>query len=141
MSILPANPARRRAEEAHLVRARLEQIDSKLDRALVEVGGQPSPTPPAFTDSDVEEVGKLLVEGRMIRLPTHARLTVRTTVEEIKSKIFGSYEVFTHTADQIHTKLLRPMTILEAMEAGLIARIASGWVWREHVYERLAANG
>jgi hypothetical protein len=141
MSILPANPARRRAEEAHLVRARLEQIDSKLDRALVEVGGQPSPTPPAFTDSDVEEVGKLLVEGRMIRLPTHARLTVRTIVEEIKSKIFGSYEVFTHTADQIHTKLLRPMTILEAMEAGLIARIASGWVWREHVYERLAANG
>ena len=141
MSILPANPARRRAEEAHLVRARLEQIDSKLARALVEVGGQPSLTPPAFTDSDVEEVGKLLVEGRMIRLPTHARLTVRTTVEEIKSKIFGSYEVFTHTADQIHTKLLRPMTILEAMEAGLIARIASGWVWREHVYERLAANG
>jgi hypothetical protein len=141
MSILPANPARRRAEEAHLVRARLEQIDSKLDRALVEVGGQPSPTPPAFTDSDVEEVGKLLVEGRMIRLPTHARLTVRTTVEEIKSKIFGSYEVFTHTADQIHTKLLRPMTVLQAMEAGLIARIASGWVWREHVYERLAANG
>jgi hypothetical protein len=100
MSILPANPARRRAEEAHLVRARLEQIDSKLDRALVEVGGQPSPTPPAFTDSDVEEVGKLLVEGRMIRLPTHARLTVRTTVEEIKSKIFGSLRCS-------HTPLIR----------------------------------
>jgi hypothetical protein len=139
--ILPANPTPRRVEEALLVRARMEAIDAKLAKLVVEGGGQPSPTPPAFTDSDVEEVGKLLVEGRMTRLPTHARLTVRTTVEEIKSKIFGSYEVFTHTADQIHTKLLRPMTILEAMEAGLIARIASGWVWREHVYERLAANG
>jgi hypothetical protein len=139
--ILPANPTRRRVEEALLVRARMEAIDAKLAKLVVEVGGQPSLTPPAFTDSDVEEVGKLLVEGRMIRLPTHARLTVRTTVEEIKSKIFGSYEVFTHTADQIHTKLLRPMTVLQAMEAGLIARIASGWVWREHVYERLAANG
>ena len=139
--ILPANPTRRRVEEALLVRARMEAIDAKLAKLVVEGGGQPSPTPPTFTDSDVEEVGKLLVEGRMIRLPTHARLTVRTTVEEIKSKIFGSYEVFTHTADQIHTKLLRPMTVLQAMEAGLIARIASGWVWREHVYERLAANG
>jgi hypothetical protein len=139
--ILPANPTRRRVEEALLVRARMEAIDAKLAKLVVEGGGQPSPTPPAFTDSDVEEVGKLLVEGRMTRLPTHARLTVRTTVEEIKSKIFGSYEVFTHTADQIHTKLLRPMTVLQAMEAGLIARIASGWVWREHVYERLAANG
>ena len=139
--ILPANPTRRRVEEALLVRARMEAIDAKLAKLVVEGGGQPSPTPPAFTDSDVEEVGKLLVEGRMTRLPTHARLTVRTTVEEIKSKIFGSYEVFTHTADQNHTKLLRPMTVLQAMEAGLIARIASGWVWREHVYERLAANG
>ena len=141
MSILPANPARRRAEEAHLVRARLEQIDSKLDRALVEVGGQPSPTPPAFTDSDVEEVGKLLVEGRMIRLPTHARLTVRTTVEEIKSKIFGNYEVFTHTADQLHTRLLRPLTVVECLEAGLIRRIERGWMWSEVAYERLASNG
>src|ERR1700679_3132824 len=139
--ILPAHPTRRRVEEALLVRAGMEAIDAKLAKLVVEGGGQPSPTPPAFTDSDVEEVGKLLVEGRMTRLPTHARLTVRTTVEEIKSKIFGSYEVFTHPADQIHTKLLRPMTVLQAMEAGLIARIASGWVWREHVYERLAANG
>jgi hypothetical protein len=120
-----ANPTVNRREE-RLLRERLAAIDEKLDKMVVEGGGQPSPTPPTFTDSDVEEVGKLLVEGRMIRLPTHARLTVRTTVEEIKSKIFGSYEVFTHTADQLHTKLLRPMTILEAMEAGLIARIASG---------------
>ena len=142
MSILSANPAVRRREGAFLVRARLEAIDAKLDKLVVMGKGVAPATPaPAFTDSDVEEVGKLLVEGRMIRLPTHARLTVRTTVEEIKSKIFGSYEVFTHTADQIHTKLLRPLTILEALEAGLIARLASGWTWREHVYERLATNG
>jgi hypothetical protein len=54
-------------------------------------------TAPAFTDADVEEVGKLLVEGR-VRLPTHARVTVITEVETIKSKVFGSSEVFTHTA-------------------------------------------
>ena len=95
---------------------------------------------PAFTDSDVEEVGRLLVEGRMTRLPVHARLTVRTTVEEVKSKIFGTSQVFTHEADQIHTKLLRPLTVLQALEAGLIRRTANGWVWSEVAYERLA-NG
>jgi hypothetical protein len=86
-------------------------------------------------------VGKLLVEGRMIRLPTHARLTVTTTVEEIKSKIFGNYEVFTHTADQLHTRLLRPLTVVECLEAGLIRRIERGWMWSEVAYERLASNG
>ena len=77
----------------------------------------------------------------MIRLPTHARLTVTTTVEEIKSKIFGNYEVFTHTADQLHTRLLRPLTVVECLEAGLIRRIERGWMWSEVAYERLASNG
>jgi hypothetical protein len=95
--------------------------------------------PPAFSDSDVEEVGRLLVEGR-IRLPCHARLTVQTSVEEVRSKIFGTSEVFTHAADQVHSKLLRPMTVREAMEAGLIARIPSGWVWSEGAYQRLSKN-
>jgi hypothetical protein len=63
---------------------------------------------------------------------------VTTTVEEVRSKVFGTYEVFTHTADQLHTRLLRPMTMIEALEAGLIGRIESGWVWRQVTYERLA---
>jgi hypothetical protein len=64
-------------------------------------------------------VGRMMVEGR-IRLPAHARLTVTTTVEEVRSKIFGTSEVFTHTADQLHAHRLRPFTVLEALEAGLI---------------------
>jgi hypothetical protein len=137
--ILPANPTRRRVEEALLVRARLEMLDAKLDK-LVEVAKAP-PTPPAFTDRDVEEVGRMMVEGK-IKLPTHARLTVTTTVEEVRHKLFNNTtEVFTHEADQLHTKLLRPLTVLEALEAGLIRRIERGWAWSEAAYERTAANG
>jgi|ERR1700733_12610535 hypothetical protein len=141
MSILSANPAVRRREEAFLVRARLEAIDAKLDKLVVMGKGVAPATPaPAFSAANIEEVGKLLVEGRMIRLPAHARLTVTTTIEEVRSKIFGTSEVFTHTADQIHTKLLRPMTILECLEAGLIRRIPNGWAWSEMTYERLSAS-
>jgi hypothetical protein len=85
-------------------------------------------------------VGRMMVEGR-IRLPAHARLTVTTTVEEVRSKIFGTSEVFTHTADQLHAHRLRPFTVLEALEAGLIRRIPSGWVWSEVAYERAVAIG
>ena len=67
-----------------------------------------------------EQSHKLLVEG-CLRLPTHARRTVTTTVEEVRSKVFGSYEVFTHTADQLHIRLLRPMTMIEALETVLSA--------------------
>jgi hypothetical protein len=138
--ILSANMTVRRKEEALRIQARLERIDAQLERALVmakEVGASPS-SPPAFTDADVEEVGRILVEGR-IKLPTHARLTVTTTIEEVRHKLFNTTtEVITHTADQLHTRLLRPMTVLEALEAGLIRRIPSGWVWSEAAYERLS---
>jgi hypothetical protein len=93
----------------------------------------------AFSPAEIAEVGRLLVEGR-IKLPTHARLTVTTTVEDLRHKLFNtSTEVITHTADQLHTKLLRPFTVLEALEAGLIRRLPSGWVWSEAAYERLAS--
>jgi hypothetical protein len=104
---------------------------------MVEVAAKAA----AFSPAEIDEVGKLLVEGR-IRLPTHARLTVITTVEEVRHKLFNTTtDVITHEADQLHTKLLRPMTVLEALEAGLIRRIPSGWAWSEAAYERLAANG
>jgi hypothetical protein len=116
----------------------LGRLEAKIDVVLVERGV--GVTAPAFTQADIEEVGRLLVEGRMIRLPVHARLTVRTSVEEVKSKIFGNSQLITHEADQIHTKLLRPLTVLESLEAGLIRRIERGWVWSEVVYERLASG-
>jgi hypothetical protein len=127
--------------EERLLRERLQDLDAKINHLVMEVASAPSAKKaPLFTDADVETVGRMLVEGR-IKLPTHARLTVTTTVEEIKSKIFGNYEVFTHTADQLHTRLLRPLTIVECLEAGLIRRIERGWMWSEVAYERLAGNG
>jgi hypothetical protein len=135
--ILSANPSVRRREEhlLMLMRARLDAIDATLDKMVVVAQAAP-----AFTDAEVEEVGRLLVEGKL-RLPTHARLTATTTIEEVRSKIFGTSEVFTHTADQLHTKLLRPLTILQALEAGVIRRTPNGWAWSEAAYERAATNG
>jgi hypothetical protein len=134
--ILSANPTVRRREEALLTRARMDRIDSQLDYLLVEVAKAPPPAP-AFSDDDVEEVGRLLVEGH-IRLPCHVRITVTTEVGEIKSREFGTTStVYTHTADQLHAHRLRPMSVREALKAGLIVRIPSGWVWSEATYRRL----
>jgi hypothetical protein len=130
---LSANASVRRREEALLIRARLEQIDSKLDHALKEVGA----TAPAFpTEADIEEVSKLLVEGRL-RLPKHARVTVTTEVEEIKDKVFGTSTIFTHTADELCCHQLQPMSIQAALEAGLLVRLGSHWLWCESAYRRL----
>jgi len=96
------------------------RIEGKVT-VLVEMGAAERPSSPAFTDSDIEEVGKLLVEGR-VRLPTHARITV-TIVEEIKSKVFGTSAVFTHTADQLCCHQLQPMSIQAAIEGGLLAKL------------------
>jgi hypothetical protein len=131
-AIISANPTVQRREERLLDRARMDRIDSQLDR-LVEVV---TPTP-AFTDADVEEVGKLLVEGR-VRLPCHVRITVTTSVGEIKSREFGTTStVYTHTADQLHAHQLRPMSIQAALEAGLLAKLGGHWIWRADVYRKL----
>jgi hypothetical protein len=133
--ILSANAAVRRREEDLRVHARLKVIDAKLGQLLAERFGGPQ-APPAFTDSDVEEVGKLLVEGR-IRLPSHARITVTTSIETVRSKVFGTCELFTHTCDQLHAHRMRPMSILSALKAGLVAKLGGQWLWRENVYRHL----
>jgi hypothetical protein len=134
--ILSANPAVRRREERLLMQARLAAIDAKLNTLVVEVGASPS-SPPAFpTDLDIEEVGKLLVEGRL-RLPSHVKITVTTEVEEIKSKVFGTSTVFTHTADQLCCHQLQPMSIRAALEADLLVRRNGSWLWSEVTYHRL----
>jgi hypothetical protein len=132
MAIHSGNATRNRKEE-RLLRERLQDLDAKVDRLVMATA-----PPPRFIDSDVDEVGRMLVEGR-IKLPPHARLTVTTSIEEVRSKVFGTYDVMTHTADQLHTKLLRPLTVLEALEAGLIRRVECGWAWSEVAYERQAS--
>jgi hypothetical protein len=113
----------------------LGRISSKVDMLVEEVAKL---APPPFTPAVVDEVGRMLVEGR-IKLPSHARLTVTTTVEKVRHKLFNTTtDVMTHEADQLHTKLLRPFTILECLEAGLIRRMPNGWTWSEVAYERLA---
>jgi hypothetical protein len=94
--ILSANPTVRRREEALVIRARLDRIDAGIDRMTVAAKAA------AFSPAEIAEVGRLLVEGR-IKLPTHARLTVTNSIEEVRSKVFGTYDVMTHTADQLHT--------------------------------------
>jgi hypothetical protein len=131
--ILSASPAVRRREEAFLDRARMERIDAQLDKL---VNMELAKAPPAFSDSDVEEVGRLLVEGRL-RLPSHVRITVITEVEEIKSKVFGTSTIFTHTADQLCCHQLRPMSIQAALDAGLLAKLGGHWIWRADVYRKL----
>jgi hypothetical protein len=128
---LPASPTSRRREEALLVQARLKALEAGIDRAL-EVVAKAA----AFTPVEIEEVSRLLVEGR-IRLPTHARLTVTTTVETIKSRVFGTSEVFTHTADQLCAHQLQPMSIQAAIEGGLLAKLGGQWRWSEATYKRL----
>jgi hypothetical protein len=133
--ILSANPAVRRREEDLRVHARLKVIDAKLGQLLAERFGG-AQAPPAFTDADVEEVGKLLVEGR-IRLPSHVKITVTTSIETIRSKVFGTSELFTHTCDQLHAHRLRPMSIISALKAGLVVKLAGTWRWNEPKYREL----
>jgi hypothetical protein len=130
--ITSSNPTVRRREEAHLIRERLRQIDEKVDQ-LARVWVEKAPL---FTDSDIEEVGKLLVEGR-VRLPKYAKVTVVTEVEERKDKIFGTSTIFTHLADQLCCHQLQPMSIQAALEAGLLVRLGSNWLWCESAYRRL----
>jgi hypothetical protein len=138
MAIHSANPTVQRREERILIQARLAQLESKVDRVLVEAGmaKEVGAAAPAFTEADIAEVGKLLVEGRMW-LPKYARVTVTTEVEEIKSKVFGTSEVFTHTADQLCCHQLQPMSIQAAIEVGLLVKLGGQWRWSEATYKRL----
>jgi hypothetical protein len=139
MPQLPASPTAYRKELAHRERMRLEQFDAKLDRHLASIGmggaAQAAPLP-LYTDTDVEEVGKLLVEGRL-RLPKYARVTVTTEVEEIKDKIFGNSTVLTHLADQLCCHALQPMSIPAAIECKLLVKLGGNWLWSEATYRKL----
>ena len=123
--------------EERLLRERLADMEAKLDRALAMERGEAKASPlPTFTDSDVEEVGRALVEGR-IRLPKYARVNVTTEIEERKDPIFGTSTIYHHTCDQLCCHQLQPMSIPAALEAGLIVRLGSNYLWCESAYRRL----
>jgi hypothetical protein len=71
MANLSANPTVRRREEALIIRERLKQLDAGIDRLVGAVAKAA-----AFSPAEIEEVGRLLVTGHL-RIPVHARLTVR----------------------------------------------------------------
>jgi hypothetical protein len=131
--ILPANATRRRAEEAFLVQARLKQLEVRLDNHLVEMGA----AAPAFpTEADIEEVGRLLVTGHL-RLPRYATYTVTTEIEEVRSKVFGTSEIYHHTADQLCVHALQPMSIPAAIECKLLTKVGGHWLFRADVYRMM----
>jgi hypothetical protein len=127
-----ATPSVQRREE-RLLRERLAMMDMKVDRLVTEVVTQVA----AFhAEADIEEVGRLLVEGR-VRLPRWARVTVTTDIEERKDPIFGTSTIFHHRADQLCCHQLQPMSIQAAIEGGLLVRLGSNWHWNEAAYKRL----
>jgi hypothetical protein len=136
MPQLPASPAAHKRELAHRERMQLEQLDQKLDRALAMVRTEVGSNAPSTFDSDVEEVGVLLVEGK-VRLPSYVRITVTTSIEEVRSKVFGTSEIFTHTADQLCAHQLQPMSIQAAIGVGLLVKLGGSWRWSEAAYKRL----
>jgi hypothetical protein len=139
---LPASPASHRRELGHRERARLEQLDQKLDLALAMVrmeagsnakGAQPQPS---TLDADVEEVGRALVTGHL-RLPRYATYTVTTSVEERKDPIFGTSTILHHTADQFCVHALQPMSIQAAIERKLLTKVGGHWLFRADVYRQM----
>jgi hypothetical protein len=135
VSLLPAGRAERQREIEARERARVEAYDKAM--LMMQGKGVAQATPaPAFTEADIEEVGKLLVEGRL-RLPKYARVTVRTELEETTSPIFGNSTIFNHLADELCCHGLQPMSIQAALEAKLLTKVGGTWMFRPDVYREM----
>ena len=127
--ILPASPAKRRAEEAvreELRRDamdRLATIERKLD-AVLGTGGLRAPQP-AITDVDIEDLAELLAR------PNALSGFPRGSIASVVTKLFDGE---TRTlATSITIWPLQPLSIREALECGLI----KGASLQHHVYERM----
>jgi hypothetical protein len=138
MLTITGSAASNRRENRLLVQARLAVIDSKLDKALKEVGASALASAPTFpTEADIAEVGVLIVEGK-VRLPRHATFTVETEIEERKDPAANTTStIYNHTFDSLLCHRLQPMSIQAAIEAGLLVRLGSHWLWCESSYRRL----
>jgi hypothetical protein len=134
--ILPASPAKRRAEEAirkELRRDamdRLAAIEGKLD-TFVEItkGAAACAAPtPSISDEDVEWAAEALAA------PDALKLYPRGSVASVT---MGLFDGETRTlATSITIWPLQPMSIREALESGLI----KGANLQRHVYERMVSE-
>jgi hypothetical protein len=128
MSILSANPTVRRREEAILVRARMDRIDSKLDR-LVEVVTPTPPQDPRVTtlaramgdplyhfpsgsrvnltcDEDGEIIATgLTIEGRFWSISDIVNLGL---INERGAWLWHRYSVISHALPPVSNDYLRP---------------------------------
>jgi len=131
--VIHSGNATRNRKEERLLRERLASMDLKVDRLVMEVGA----AAPAFpTEADIEEVGKLLVEGRL-RLPRYVTVNVTTEIEEVKSPIFGTSEIYHHLADQLCCHALQAMSIPAAIERKLLTKVGGAWMFRADVYRTM----
>jgi hypothetical protein len=70
-------------------------------------------------------------------------VTVTTEIEERKDPIFGTSEIYHHTADELCCHALQPMSILAAIECKLLTKAGghSGappqWLFRADVYRTM----
>jgi hypothetical protein len=126
---LPANPTRRRAEEAFLIQARLRNLDEKLNRLVVEVGASP-PLPLTFDDYDVQFLAESLADDRSW-LPhgSHVETTCVDTSPPL-SRPYGA--TYTDTATSVSIPILGTFTPRQLLEQGLVTK---GGRWNHVAYE------
>jgi hypothetical protein len=116
VTILSANPTRRRAEEALLVQARLKQLEVKLD-TLVEMGV--AQAAPAYTAEDAWDLAQTLADNGTGDLPLHSHIeTVAVDTTTPLQKPYG--RVYTTVCTTVTIFPLDPMTPAEALRCGLL---------------------
>ena len=115
MALLPANPTARRREEAHLVQARLKQLEAGIDRALEmakEVGASPLPTP---TAEDAFYLAEELASKGTEGLPHGSH--VETQAIETTTPLQRPYgATYTNLATSISIPLIGTFTPRELLE-------------------------
>jgi hypothetical protein len=115
MPYLPANPTRRRAEEAFLVQARLKNLEAKID-VLVEA----AKAPPTFTEEDAWNLSVTLAEDGNRYLPHGSH--VETEAVDTTSPLQRPYgRTYTQAATSVTIFPLSPMTPAAALLCGLLS--------------------
>jgi hypothetical protein len=128
--ILPANPTRRRAEEAFLMQARLKNLEAGIDRALEMVKEVGSNAPSSITDYDVQFLAESLAEDRSW-LPHSSH--VETTCVDSSTPLSRPYgATYTDTATSVSIPIIGTFTPRELLETGLVTK---GGRWNHVAYE------
>jgi hypothetical protein len=131
--MLPANPTAHRKELAHRERVRLEQIEGKLDRLVVEMGAAAKPSSPTFTGEDAFYLAAELASRGTEGLPhgSHVECMAVDTTSPLQ-RPYG--KVYTTIATTVTIWPLNPMTPAEALLCGLLT--VSGKL-QPSVFERM----